>query len=58
MRAYVSMADFEERNPYYTVEQDHYDAERDLYSCSQEIVAPLHPLLHREAKQVPSRPQS
>ncbi len=35
IRAYVSMADFEGRNPYYGSSRFHYDAERDLYRCPQ-----------------------
>jgi transposase len=33
IRAYVSMADFESRSPYYGSSRFHYDAEQDLYRC-------------------------
>jgi transposase len=33
IRAYVSMADFEGRSPYYGSSRFHYDAEQDLYTC-------------------------
>ena len=33
IRAYVSMADFEGRNPYYGASRFAYDAEEDLYRC-------------------------
>ena len=33
VRAYVSMADFEGRSPYYGASRFVYDAERDLYEC-------------------------
>ena len=33
IRAYVSMADFENRNPYYGASRFVYDAEEDLYRC-------------------------
>ena len=35
IRAYVSMADFEGRSPYYGASRFVYDAERDLYRCPQ-----------------------
>ena len=35
IRAYVSMADFEDRSPYYGASRFVYDAERDLYRCPQ-----------------------
>jgi transposase len=35
IRAYLSMADFEGRSPYYGSSKFHYDAERDLYRCPQ-----------------------
>jgi hypothetical protein len=35
IRAYVSMADFENRSPYYGASRLVYDAERDLYRCPQ-----------------------
>ena len=35
IRAYVSMADFESRSPYYGSSRFHYDAEQDLYRCPQ-----------------------
>jgi Transposase DDE domain len=35
IRAYVSMADFENRSPYYGASRFVYDAERDLYRCPQ-----------------------
>jgi transposase len=35
IRAYVSMADFEGRSPYYGTSRFVYDAERDLYRCPQ-----------------------
>jgi transposase len=33
IRAYVSMADFEKKSPYYGASRFVYDAERDLYEC-------------------------
>jgi pimeloyl-ACP methyl ester carboxylesterase len=33
LRAYVSMADFEKKSPYYGASRFHYDAEQDLYRC-------------------------
>ena len=35
IRAYVSMADFEKKSPYYGASRFVYDAERDLYRCPQ-----------------------
>jgi transposase len=35
VRAYVSMADFEGRSPYYGASRFVYDAEQDLYECPQ-----------------------
>jgi hypothetical protein len=35
IRAYVSMADFEGRSPYYGASRFVYDAEQDLYECPQ-----------------------
>ena len=35
IRAYVSMAEFESRSPYYGASRFVYDAERDLYRCPQ-----------------------
>jgi hypothetical protein len=35
IRAYVSMADFEKKSPYYGASKFVYDAERDLYECPQ-----------------------
>jgi transposase len=35
IRAYLSMADFEGRSPYYGASRFVYDAERDLYRCPQ-----------------------
>jgi transposase len=35
IRAYVSMADFEKKSPYYGASRFFYDAERDLYGCPQ-----------------------
>jgi len=35
IRAYLSMADFESRSPYYGSSRFHYDAEQDLYRCPQ-----------------------
>jgi transposase len=35
IRAYLSMADFEGRSPYYGSSRFHYDAEQDLYNCPQ-----------------------
>jgi hypothetical protein len=35
VRAYVSMADFEKKSPYYGASRFVYDAERDLYRCPQ-----------------------
>jgi hypothetical protein len=35
IRAYVSMAEFESRSPYYGSSRFVYDAERDLYECPQ-----------------------
>ena len=35
IRAYLSMADFEGRSPYYGSSSFHYDAERNLYRCPQ-----------------------
>jgi hypothetical protein len=37
VRAYVSMADFEGRSPYFGASRFVYDPERDLYSCPQGI---------------------
>ena len=33
IRAYVSMADFEKKSPYYGASRFVYDAEQDLYGC-------------------------
>ena len=35
IRAYLSMADFEKKSPYYGSSRFHYDAEQDLYKCPQ-----------------------
>jgi transposase len=35
VRAYVSMADFEKKSPYYGASRFVYDAEQDLYECPQ-----------------------
>jgi len=35
IRAYVSIADFEKKSPYYGASRFSYDAERDLYECPQ-----------------------
>ena len=35
IRAYLLMADFEGRSPYYGSSRFHYDAEQDLYNCPQ-----------------------
>jgi hypothetical protein len=35
IRAYVSMADFEKKSPYFGSSRFFYDAERDLYGCPQ-----------------------
>ena len=35
VRAYVSMADFEKKSPYYGTSRFVYDAEQDLYECPQ-----------------------
>ena len=35
IRAYLSMADFEKKSPYYGSSRFHYDAEQDLYPCPQ-----------------------
>ena len=35
IRAYVSMADFEKKSPYFGSSRFVYDAERDLYRCPQ-----------------------
>jgi hypothetical protein len=35
VRAYVSMADFEKKSPYYGASRFVYDAEQDLFRCPQ-----------------------
>ena len=42
VRAYVSMADFEGRSPYYGPSRFVYDAESDLYRCPQGFPLPLY----------------
>ena len=42
IRAYLSMADFEKKSPYYGSSRFHYEAERDLYRCPQGFPLPLY----------------
>jgi hypothetical protein len=42
IRAYVSMADFEKKSPYYGSSRFHYDAKQDLYRCPRGEALPLY----------------
>ena len=56
IRAYLSMADFESRSPYYGSSRFHLRRRaRPLQVPARGTLAPVHPLLHREAQQVPGR---
>jgi hypothetical protein len=48
IRAYLSMADFERRSPYYGSSRFVYDAERDLYRCPQGEPLRLYPHSYTE----------